>query len=369
MAQLPPPPDPDDLAQAARAGKRSSGPPPLEPLAPARRPHRWWLVLPVALAVYLLLALLTIVQPVSAAGLSLTVPIPGLSTPRIFGLPDRPMVILIAGLDARPDQNGPSRADSILLLRIDPGKNRASILSVPRDAMMAVTQPGGSTTRTRVNAAYSFNWSRDDDRRAPHALAETIERNLGIKIDKYIVFDWRGAEEIIDDAGGVTITVGKTVRDATYSDDDRTRRPQLFEPGEQHLNGYRAVAYGRIRKGSSDFERIRRQQQVAEALVSQLASPWNSWRLWGVWNAYRDTVNTDLSLRESAGLFVLLKRIGTARIVTNSLGDATVSCTRCQGALLLLQPEQTAGIISRAFDDDAAGQRAAEALRAAGVTP
>ncbi len=370
MAQLPPPPDPEDLAQfPPSAAGVSSGPPPLEPLPPEQNRRRRWLAVPIGLLVYLFLALVTIVQPLSVAGLSLTTPIPGLPPTRLFGLPDRPFIVMIAGLDIRPTQDGPSRTDSILLLRIDPGKNRAAFLSIPRDAMMEVPQPGGGFTRTRVNAAYAFNWSRDDPARAPAALAQTLEHNLGLKIDYYVIFDWQGAARLIDAAGGVTVVVRRTLRDDIYSDDDRTRQPQVFEPGMQHLDGYRAVAYGRIRKGSDDLDRIRRQQQVAEGLVAQLSSPRNVGRLWGVWDAYRDTVETNLGLRQSAGVFVLLNRIGTGRIVTHSLGDATVSCRRCEAALLLLQPEETARIIGDAFADDAAGRRAADLLLAAGVTP
>ena len=80
-------------------------------------------------------------------------------------------------------------------------------------------------------------------------------------------------------------------------------------------------------------------------------------------------MQTNLSLRQSAGLFALLKRAGTNRMVTRSLGDASVPCSWCPGALLLLEPNKTARLISEAFDDSAEGQHAAQLLVAAGVTP
>ena len=345
-------------------------PPPLERPEPQRGRRRWWLAVPVALAVYLLLVAITLVQPVSVAGRSLAVPVPGRSTAQLFGLPDRPITVLIVGLDIRPNQGGPSRADSILLLRIDPAKNRAALLSIPRDTMMQLPLPDGGSRRARVNAALVYNWSRDDPQQAPAALAQTLENNLGVHVDYYVIFDQRAAATIIDAAGGVTVVVRKAFGQDNYSDDDINVIPQFFDVGERHLDGYQAVAYGRIRQGSSDFDRILRQQQVAEGLVAQLSSLSNARRLPGVWDAFQDTVTTDLSLRQSAGVFVLLKRIGTDRIVTFSLGEATVSCgSRCQGALLLLRPEEAARIISEAFDDDAAGQTAAQLLVAAGVTP
>jgi len=368
MALFPPPPSGDAPPPPPLPAGYRHGPPPQAPAA-GPRPRRWWFAPAIAVAVYLFLALVTLIQPVSVAGLSLAVPIPGLPASRLFGLPDRPFTVMVVGLDIRPAQDGPSRTDSILLLRVDPGRDRAGALSVPRDAMMRVSFPDGSVTQDRVNTAYVYNWSEEDEAQAPRALAQTIQDNLGIKVDYYIIFDQRGAAKIIDSAGGVTVTVREAFGQDNYSDDDVNVVPQFFPEGTQHLDGYEAVAYGRIREGSSDFDRIRRQQQVAEGLVSELSSPLSVFRLPGVWNAYSDAVDTNLSLRQSAGLFVLLKRIGTERIVTRSLGDAAVPCNWCTAALILLQPDVTARLISEAFDDDAAGTTAADLLVAAGVTP
>ena len=365
MAQVPPPPG-GDVSPPPVPYDTWSGPPPMQ--APRRR-RRWWLAAFIALFVYVALAAVTLVQPVSVAGSALSVPIPGVPPERIFDLPDGPFTVMVIGLDIRPTQDGPSRTDSILLLRLDPDKNRAGILSIPRDAMMQVPTSDGGTTRDRVNTAYVFNWSRDDASRAPHALAQTVENNLGLHVDYYVIFDQRGAARIIDAAGGVTVNAEKAFGQEDYSDDDINVVPQLFPTGEQHLDGYRAVAYGRIRKGSSDFERMKHQQQVAEGLVEQLSTPRNVTKLKGVWDAYDESVETDLSLRQSAGLFVFLKRIGTERIVTRSLGDAAVSCNYCTGALLLLRPEETGRLIAEAFGDNAAGLVAADRLLSAGVTP
>jgi LCP family protein required for cell wall assembly len=369
MAHFPPPGQPPGVPPSPfpRGG-------PAPPIAPPsygeeRHPKRWWLAVPVALAVYLFLFLVTLVQPVQVAGLSLAVPVPGLPPERIFGLPDRPFTVMIVGLDIRPTQDGPSRTDSILLLRVDGDRNRAGIVSVPRDTMMRVPLDGGDATTDRVNTAFVYNWTADDPDRAPAALAATIEENLGIKVDYHIVFDQRGAADIIDAAGGVNVVVREAFGQDNYSDDDVNVVPQFFPEGRQHLDGYQAVAYGRIREGTSDFDRIRRQQQVAEGLVEQLSAPRHVFRLPGVWGAYNDGVETDLSRRQTAGLFVLLKRIGTDRLVTRSLGDAAVSCVSCPAALVQLVPDEAARIISEAFDDDEAGQAAAQLLLAAGVTP
>jgi LCP family protein required for cell wall assembly len=371
---LPPPPPvyvPRGTHRATRASPPQGPPPPVPPSVPREPRHsrRWWFALPVALVVYAILALVTLVQPVEVAGLSLYAPVPGVPPERIFGLPDRPFTVMVVGLDVRPSQvGGPARTDSILLIRVDAGRNRAGIVSIPRDTMMQIPIDGGTDT-DRINTAYVYNWSADDPGAAIDALQRTIENNLGITIDYHVIFDQRGAAKIIDGAGGVDVFVREAFGQEDYSDDDVNVVPQFFPEGRQHLDGYSAVAYGRIREGTSDFDRIRRQQQVTEGLVDKLSSPRSAFKLWGVYRAYDGAVETDLGMRQSAGLFVLLKRIGTDRIVTRSLGDAAVSCATCTAALVQLVPEEASRIISEAFDDTSAGQTAAQLLVQAGVTP
>jgi LCP family protein required for cell wall assembly len=299
--------------------------------------------------------------------MSLTVPLPGVPPTALFGLPDRPFTVMVVGLDVRPHESGPSRTDSILLLRVDPEKNRTAILSIPRDTMMQIVEPDGDTFRDRINTAYFFS-ELEAPGSGPNALAQTIERNLGIHVDYHVVFDQRGAARIIDAAGGVTVHNEQAFGQDDYSDDDINVVPQFFPEGELHLDGYQAVAYGRIREGSSDFDRIQRQQRVAEGLLAQLSSPAKALDWWDVYQAYDESVNTDLGMRESAGLFVFLKRIGSERLVTYSLADAAVPCGYCTASIQLLQAEEAARIIAEAFDDPAAGMRAAQLLQQAGVT-
>lgn len=359
---LPPSPPPPDYVR--------------QPLPPKRRRWRWWIAAALALFVYLSLALFTAVQPLNVAGQSLTVPIPGVPPARLFGLPSEPFTVMIVGLDARPsEEGGPSRTDSILLLRVDPDDERAGLVSIPRDTMMQVPTSDGGVTQDRVNAAMVYNWNSADPDLGLQALKQTLENNLGIAIDHYLVFDQRSAASVVDAAGGVTVVSPSGFGQEDYSDDDVNVVPMFFPQGKQHLNGFKAVAYGRIREGASDparasdFDRMERQQQVARALLDELASPSKALRWRDVWNAYGDAVDTDLSLRQSAGIFALLNRAGADRLVTRSLGDAAVPCDRCETALQLLLPDETARIISEAFGDAEAGQLAAERLVSLGVTP
>lgn len=339
--------------------------------APPRRKRSHWLRnLLLVVVAYFALAVGTTVQPLPIPFTSVlaSVPFPG-GAPMLFGLPNRPFVVMVVGLDRRPTETGPSRTDSIILVRIDPGAHKASFLSIPRDSMMQVPQGDGTYTQDRINTAYVYNWSSKDSTAAPKATMATIQHNLGIHVDHYVVFDQRSAEGLIQAMGGVTIDNPRAFGQADYSDDDVHVVPQLFPKGVIHLDGYQAVAYGRIRQGSSDLDRIQRQQRVGSALIHQAESPLSIIHLPAAYNAYQKTVTTDMGLRQSAGVLSMLKGVDSANLKTYSLGDATVPCNSCTGALLLLVPAKVQPIVSAAFNDPAAGATAAQLLTAAGVTP
>ena len=350
------------------------GPPagtPPQVLAPRRPRRSHWLRNAVLLVLaYFVLAIGTTVQPIAVPFTSarVSVPFPG-GAPMLFGLPDRPFTVLVIGLDRRPSETGPSRTDTILILRVDPRSHKAAFLSIPRDSLMQVAMPDGSYTQDRINTAFVYNWSSKDSSAAPKATMSTIEHNLGIKIDHYVIFDQRSAKGLIDAMGGVTIDNPREFGQQDYSDDDVHVVPQHFAKGKLSLDGYQAVAYGRIREGSTDFDRIMRQQRVGSALIHKAESPLSLLRLPSVYDQYGKTVKTDMSLRQSAGVLSLLKGVSDSDLKTKSLGDAAVSCVTCTASIQLLDPTKAAQIIDDAFGDHTTGERAAELLVAAGVTP
>jgi LCP family protein required for cell wall assembly len=352
-----------------------AGAPPIGVDAPRERVRRrrrshWVRNTIVLVFAYLVLAAGTTVQPLPVPFTSMRVsaPFPG-GAPLLFGLPNRPFTVLVVGLDRRPAETGASRTDTILLLRIDPKSHKAAFLSIPRDTMMEIPNADGTYSNDRINTAYVYNYSSTDASAAPKAVMDTIEHNLGINVDHYVIFDQYTAEKLIDAMGGVTIDNPKPIGQADYSDDDVHVVPQDFPVGKLSLDGYQAVAYGRIREGSTDFDRIERQQRVASALISQAASPTAIFKLPSVYSAYKDTIETDMSMRQSAGVLSMLKRVDDSDLKTKSLADAAVSCGYCTASIQLLDPVKVEQIIEEAFGDHDAGVRAAELLVAAGVTP
>lgn len=338
--------------------------------APRRKRSHWLRNAILLLAGYFVIAAGTTVQPLAVpfTGLKVSAPFPG-GAPLLFGLPDRPFTVLVIGLDRRPSETGASRTDTVLLVRIDPRTHKAAFLSIPRDSLMAVPNAEGGYSQDRINTAYVYNYSSKDSSAAPKAVMQTIEHNLGIKVDHYVTFDQYSSERLIDALGGVAVDNPRAFGQADYSDDDVNVVPQNFPAGTLQLDGYQAVAYGRIREGSTDFDRIERQQRVGSALIRKASSPLTLFKAPSIWRAYRKTIGTDMSMRQSAGVLSMLKRVDDGDLKTKSLGDAAVSCVSCTASIQLLDPVKVEQIIDDAFGNKTEGAQAAQLLAAAGVTP
>jgi LCP family protein required for cell wall assembly len=103
-------------------------------------------------------------------------------------------------------------------------------------------------------------------------MRDAAQGITGLTIQYYVLIDMQGFSDLIDSLGGVTINV--TDRVPVHTDETFTEVAFWFEPGEQHMDGYHALWYARSRYGTSDYDRMMRQQQLQAALLAQ-ASPAN----------------------------------------------------------------------------------------------
>ena len=194
-----------------------------------------------------------------------------------------PNNILILGSDARTEENnepgsqvgGPSRADSIMLMRIGGGRN--ATLSIPRDTVVDIPGHG----RDKINAAYAIG--------GPALAVQTVQQYLGIEVNHLVEVNFENFPALIDALGGVEVRTGCVVSriNGGYRNGGYTLR---LKRGVNELDGQQALALARTRKNEcnpeeDDRTRARRQQQIMAALKSQVVSletfarlPWVSWQ-------------------------------------------------------------------------------------------
>ena len=253
-----------------------------------------------------------------------------------------PINFLVMGLDRRPREGTtPTRTDTMFVLTIDPKTKVAGILGIPRDLWVEIpTRDGGSYFQSRINTAYETGELQGYSGGGAALAKKVIERNLGIKIDHYVVIDFQGFIQVIDDLGGIDLYVEEEIDDPYYSETELPGdyTPLHFDIGQQHMDGQTALDYSRTRFGSSDLDRIHRQQQVIfaaidAALEQRLVSASN---LVGMWKKYKGAITTDVNDIQAPGFATLAAQIDPANIRALSLGSATVPWTTPDGAAVLL---------------------------------
>ena len=194
-----------------------------------------------------------------------------------------PNTILVLGSDARTKKTaepgsrigGPSRADSILLLRAGGGK--AARLSIPRDTVVEIPGHG----RDKINAAFAIGGTA--------LMVNTVEQYLGTDVNHVVEVDFANFPALIDAMGGIDIRTGCVISriNGGFRNGGYTLR---LRGGESHIDGKQALALARTRKNEcnpreNDLTRARRQQKIFAAMKSRLFSvhtfirlPWVSWR-------------------------------------------------------------------------------------------
>lgn len=166
--------------------------------------------------------------------------------------------ILIVGTDSRGTDSG--RADTLMIAKYDSKSKTPKIVSIMRDTYVEI--PGNGWNK--INASYALG--------GVELVRKTLRENFGIDIAYYAIASFESFPKIIDvlEPNGVEIDVEK----------DMVVDGKSLSKGKQLLTGEQVLLYARFRKdGESDFGRVRRQQQVMSALITQGLSKNNLFRL------------------------------------------------------------------------------------------
>ena len=259
--------------------------------------------------------------------------------------------ILLLGIDERSDQHGPWRTDTMIVLTIDPENMTAGILSIPRDLWVRI--PGYS--ENRINTAHYTGDLKKFPGGGPALAIKTVQHNLAITIHYYVRVNFRGFVEAIDTIGGIDIYVEKEIDDPLYPDNAYGYDPLYIPAGLQHMDGELALKYARTRHGGSDFDRLRRQQQVIMAVRDKVLRfellPQLLPKLPELLKTVGDAVQTDLQLDEMRNLVQLAGQIDDEHIKTAVIDSSmTVPTTTPNGAQVLIPiPDKIRAVVDEIF--------------------
>lgn len=174
---------------------------------------------------------------------------------------DEVVNILLIGADKRATQTSSGRSDSLMIATIDMKNKQLKLTSLMRD--MYVNIPGHISNR--LNAAYSLG--------GVSLLYQTLATNFFIQLDGYVLVDFEAFTNVIDQIGGVDITITESEYEHLIDYYDNNKTVRTLQPGKNTMTGKQALYYSRIRKeGNGDFRRTERQRTVMQAIFTKVKS-------------------------------------------------------------------------------------------------
>lgn len=239
--------------------------------------------------------------------------------------------VLVLGIDQRPKEDpNIARSDSLILLTLDPVAKTAGMLSIPRDLYVPLP---GRNTQDRINVAHALG--------GPKYAMQTVEYNFGMPVQSYVRVNFNAVTKLVDLLGGIDVYNEEDINDLSYPDMNFGYDPFKLKAGWQHLDGATALKYARTRHGSSDFFRMRRQQQVVLAMRDKALDSGTLTKLLPqapqIYQTLRDSIDSNLSALELAQLAMLARDIPSERISRVSIDEtATQYWTTPQGASVLI---------------------------------
>jgi LCP family protein required for cell wall assembly len=233
------------------------------------------------------------------------------------------------------------RSDTIIMIHLSKSRDKATIISIPRDTFASVPQWTDSTGKIHPPSHHKINetYGLGD---AP-LLIRTIEGMTNVRIDHYVEINFAGFAHMVDALGGVTVCLNTAIKD---------NKSHINLPaGKQKLGGIAALGYVRARyfDGLGDLGRMHRQQKFIESMVSAATSSGtllNPIKLMNFINAGLKSVTTDpgLTRDDLLTLATQVKRLSASGVhmLTVPLSNVNYSADGVFGGVLwdpVLAPE------------------------------
>lgn len=156
--------------------------------------------------------------------------------------------VLFLGSDSRGTDQG--RSDTIMIAHYNKKEKTPKLVSFMRDTYANIPGYGYN----KINASYSFG--------GPELVRQTLKATFNVDVQYYAIVNFGSFPKIID-----TLTPGGLKIDA---EKDIELDGVNISQGSQKMDGHTALQYARFRMDEEgDFGRVRRQQQVMNAIFSQ----------------------------------------------------------------------------------------------------
>lgn len=206
-------------------------------------------------------------------------------------LDDDLSIWLLLGTELEAPNAG--RTDAIHLIIIQERLSKASVVSIPGN--LFVYLPGHNMQR--ISSAYALG--------GMPLLRDTLAYNFGIRPDRFIMAHAEEFAWLVDDLGGLEVSVLFPIRDDCGG----------LATGLHRMNGAETICYVSYIKDGDEVNRTRRQQQVLQLLFTKLVQDGRMAELPAMYVSYQNKIETDISLNDFLRRIPMALRLGDPKRV------------------------------------------------------
>ncbi len=181
--------------------------------------------------------------------------------------------VALVGIDTREQDIDYANSDTMLVASINNDTWGVRMISLYRDTYVIIDPDSENGSYNKANAAYAYG--------SVNQFLSMLNANLDLNIEKYVIVDFTAVATLIDDLGGISVTLTEQevvhlnnycVETAEVTGMPYT--PLEYEEGQEareyNLNGVQGVSYARIRyTEGNDPKRTQRQRLVIEKIVEK----------------------------------------------------------------------------------------------------
>lgn len=242
---------------------------------------------------------------------------------------ESPFTILFIGIGTNGYDGQNSLADSINLLTINPKKNYAEMIAIPRDSYV----PFGDTCLWGAGYYDKITHTTGWDAGEAKCLQSTLEDLFDVDINYYISLDFMGFVQIVNALGGVEMEVPDLragfeaypgdPSDGMYLDPALKNGEQWCEHdsyrnafavcfnqfGLQTVNGEQALALARSRHYDSDLGRSLRQTELIKAIAKKANGLSGVFSANALLDAIGDSVETNIPAEQFSSFISLASKL------------------------------------------------------------
>lgn len=202
--------------------------------------------------------------------------------------------ILLLGTDERTKPfSTTSRADSIMILSLDKGNNTMKLVSLQRGMGFPILE--GQYKGEYDWLTHLFRYGGAD------LMLRSIRECLNVDVEYYVRVNTYTFQELVNVVGGVDIEMTEAEVEAFNRISEYNKQLQRVQVGMNHLDGYTALTYSRLRSTDSDWKRVQRQRNVLESIASS-AKEMTLLELNGLLDTMLPLVQTNLTTLDILGL-------------------------------------------------------------------